>query len=146
MIFLSVERWHNFHNFLSPEDSHEEGFVTDYSFVGYRDAFTTLSKIYGGAFCKNCKRKIFAKYFIMYLWQVLNTSHCVESVQIRSFFWSVFSRIRTEYGEILHISPYSVRMWENTDQKKLRICTLFTQCLCYRIKSNCQISRIRNSH
>ena len=31
-------------------------------------------------------------------------------------FWSVFSRIRTEYGEIHHISTYSVRMWENTDQ------------------------------
>ena len=31
-------------------------------------------------------------------------------------FWSVFSRIRTEYGEILRISPYSVRMRENTDQ------------------------------
>ena len=31
-------------------------------------------------------------------------------------FWSVFSRIRTEYGEILRISPYSVRMWDNTDQ------------------------------
>ena len=26
-------------------------------------------------------------------------AHCVKSVQIRSFFWSVFSRIRTEYGE-----------------------------------------------
>ena len=25
-------------------------------------------------------------------------SHCVKSFQIRSFFWSVFSRIRTEYG------------------------------------------------
>ena len=31
-------------------------------------------------------------------------------------FWSAFSRIRTEYGEILRISPYSVRMQENTDQ------------------------------
>ena len=28
-------------------------------------------------------------------------THCVTSVQIRSFFWSVLSRIRTEYGEIL---------------------------------------------
>ena len=28
----------------------------------------------------------------------LNTWHYVKSVQIRSFFWSVFSRIRTEYG------------------------------------------------
>ena len=27
--------------------------------------------------------------------------HCVKSVQVRSFFWSVFSRIRTEYGEVL---------------------------------------------
>ena len=42
--------------------------------------------------------------------------HCVKSVQKRSFFWSVFSR-----------SLYSVRMRENTDQKKLRIWTLFTQ-------------------
>ena len=34
------------------------------------------------------------------------------------FFWSVFSRIWTEYGEILFISPYSGQMRENTDQKK----------------------------
>ena len=27
--------------------------------------------------------------------------HCVKSVQIQSFFWSVFSRIWTEYGEIM---------------------------------------------
>ena len=38
--------------------------------------------------------------------------HCVKSV-----FWSAFSRIWTEYGEIGSISPYSVRMWENADQK-----------------------------
>ena len=29
--------------------------------------------------------------------------------------WSVFSRIRTEYGEIQSISPYSVQMQENAD-------------------------------
>ena len=55
--------------------------------------------------------------------------HCVKNVQIRSFFWSVFSRIRTEYGEIQSISPYSVWMRENTDQKKHRIRTLSTQSL-----------------
>ena len=33
------------------------------------------------------------------------------------FFWSAFSCISTEYGEIRNISPYSVRMRENTDQK-----------------------------
>ena len=50
---------------------------------------------------------------------------CVKSVQIRSFCRSVFSRIRTEYGEILSIfSPNAVKY----DQKKLRIWTLFTQC------------------
>ena len=48
---------------------------------------------------------------------IVPPTHCVKSVQIRSYFWSVFSRIRTEYGDILHISPYSVRMRENTDQK-----------------------------
>ena len=31
---------------------------------------------------------------------ILWTYHCVKSVQIRSYFWSVFSRIQTEYGEI----------------------------------------------
>ena len=31
-------------------------------------------------------------------------------------FGSVFSRIRTEYEEIRSISPYSVRVGENTDQ------------------------------
>ena len=33
--------------------------------------------------------------------QCLGLSHWVKSVQIRSFFWSLFSRIQTEYGEIL---------------------------------------------
>ena len=35
------------------------------------------------------------------------SSHCVKSAQIRNFFWSVFSRIRT----------YSVRMRKKTDQE-----------------------------
>ena len=47
----------------------------------------------------------------------VNTPHCVKSVRIRTFFWSVFSRIQTEYEEIRSISPYSVRIRENTDQK-----------------------------
>ena len=33
------------------------------------------------------------------------------------FFWYVISRIRTKYQEMLRISPYSVRMWENMAQK-----------------------------
>ena len=39
-----------------------------------------------------------------------------EKCPYSELFWSVFSRIRTEYGEAFHISPYSVRMRENTDQ------------------------------
>ena len=31
-------------------------------------------------------------------------------------FWPVFSGIRTEYGEILRISPFSSRIQENADQ------------------------------
>ena len=37
--------------------------------------------------------------------------------RVMDFFWSVFSRIRTEYGEIFCISQFSVRVRENTDQK-----------------------------
>ena len=33
------------------------------------------------------------------------------------FFWSLFFHIRSEYGKMFHISPYSVRIRENTDQK-----------------------------
>ena len=40
-----------------------------------------------------------------------------EKCTYSEFFWSVFSRIRTEYREALRISPYSVQMRENTDQK-----------------------------
>ena len=54
----------------------------------------------------------------------MNYYHYVKSVQIRSFFWSVFSPIWTEYRKVRSKSPYLVRMRENTNQKKLRIWTL----------------------
>ena len=53
--------------------------------------------------------------------------HCLKNVQIWSFLWSVFFRIRPEYGDLLRKSPYLVRIQENTDQKRLRIWTLFIQ-------------------
>ena len=89
--------------------------------------------------------------------------YCVKSVGIRSYFgpylpvfglnkerekcpnselfWSVFSHIWTEYGEIRSIFPYLVRMRENTDQnnsecgvfRSVTQCYFFTQCL------NCKI-------
>ena len=49
----------------------------------------------------------------------------VKRVQVRSFFWSIFSRVRTEYGDLLRQSPYSVQIRENPDQRKHRIWTLF---------------------
>ena len=48
--------------------------------------------------------------------KVATCYYCVKNVQIRSFFWSVFFFIRTEYREI-------------RTRKKLRIRTLFTQCI-----------------
>ena len=62
--------------------------------------------------------------------------HCVKHVRIRSFFWSVFSRIWTEYGGLLRKSPYTVQMRENTDQKKLSIWTVFTQCALSNIREH----------
>ena len=48
--------------------------------------------------------------FKQLLWQAL----CKKCPYLE-LLWSVFSRIWIEYGAILRISPYSVRMWENTD-------------------------------
>ena len=41
----------------------------------------------------------------------------------------LFRRNHVSFHETLRISPYSIRMRENTDQKKLRIRTLFTPWL-----------------
>ena len=40
-----------------------------------------------------------------------------EESPYSEFFRSVFSRIRTEYGEILNISLYLIWIWENAEQK-----------------------------
>ena len=57
------------------------------------------------------------------------TIHCVKSVLIRSFFWSVFSCIRTEYGEILVFGDFSrsdfVELLLMTDSE-LRVILLFS--------------------
>ena len=44
--------------------------------------------------------------------------HCAlrEKCLYSELFWSVFSSIWTEYGEIRSISPYSDQMLKNTDQ------------------------------
>ena len=63
-----------------------------------------------------CKDTEFSLIFFSFL-----AIHCVKSVRIRSYSGPHFSRIRTEYGEILRISPYSVRMRENAGKRQTRI-------------------------
>ena len=58
------------------------------------------------------------------VWRMM---HYLKSGQIRSFFWSISFRIWTEYEDLRTKSSYSLRKWENTDQKNPRIWTLFTQ-------------------
>ena len=48
------------------------------------------------------KKKKFSKTLQFFAEKAIHW-HCVKSVRIRSFFWSVFSRIKTEYGKILSI-------------------------------------------
>ena len=74
-----------------------------------------LTVIFNGAAWKVSKYRVFpGPYFLAF---GLNTER-YKSVQIRSFFWSVFSDIRIEYSKISRISPYSVQMRENVDQEK----------------------------
>ena len=68
------------------------------------------------SFLQNLTLKFFIRHLILVTFDT-NTD-CGKSVQIQTFFWSVFSRIRTEYGEMRSISPYSVQMPENKDHKK----------------------------
>ena len=57
-------------------------------------------------------------------YKILNVLTCGDSSQqtlcdkcpYSELLWSVFSHIRTGYGKILRISPYSVQMRENMDQ------------------------------
>ena len=42
----------------------------------------------------------------------------MKLAQIQSFYWSVFSCIWTGFGNVQSKSLFSVRMWENVDQKK----------------------------
>ena len=50
-----------------------------------------------------------------------------ENSPYSGLFLSAFSRIRTEYREILRITPYSALMRENTDQNNSKYGHFFTQ-------------------
>ena len=57
-------------------------------------------------------------YVFFLIFNFLRSQHCVKSVQIQSHFWSVFSCIGTEYGELLRKSPYSVQIQEKYGPEK----------------------------
>ena len=43
-----------------------------------------------------------------------------EKCPYLEFFWTIFSRVLTEYGEILRIPPHSFRMRKKTDQRNFK--------------------------
>ena len=49
-----------------------------------------------------------------------------EKCPYSEFLWSVFSRIRTEYGDILHISLYPLQMRKYGPEEELQIRTRST--------------------
>ena len=66
-------------------------------------------------FCKIFRNSYFVKHqqtATLDCWSFL--IHCLKSVQIRSFFWSVFSRIQTEY---VYLSVFSLNAGKNGPEK-----------------------------
>ena len=57
-----------------------------------------------------CQERIDIFFDIRHLCDHPTNTHCVNSVRIRGYSCSLFSCIRTEYGDLLHKSPYSVRI------------------------------------
>ena len=53
-------------------------------------------------------------------------THCVKNVQIRNFFWSVFSRIQSEYGKIRTRKNSVFGHFSRRDSLKLRGAKAFT--------------------
>ena len=53
----------------------------------------------------------------MFIYELNDNSNCVKSVRIRCFFWSIHSRIRTAYGDLLCKFLCLVQIRENRDQK-----------------------------
>ena len=77
---------------------------------------------------KFLKWPICTRFFVVIVLRVI-------AWKVSEFFWSAFSRIWTEYLEIVPISLYSVKTQENTDQKnseyRLFSCSVcFDLCFC----------------
>ena len=62
---------------------------------------------------------------------LIRSCHYVKSVQILSFFWSLFSLTRAEYRDLHRTSPYSTRVRKNANRKKtLYQDTFHAVCAC----------------
>ena len=79
-----------------------------------------------GIFRENSKQLLLLSIFTKKLHQ--STAWKVSKYGV--FSGPVFFCIRTEYGDLRSKSPYSVRIQENMDQKKLCVWTLFTRWRC----------------
>ena len=61
------------------------------------------------------------------LWLTFATNnHCVKSVQMWSFFWSVFSHIRTEYGD-LWSKVYLFKVNNRNTRVRCKMCSKLTK-------------------
>ena len=97
-----------------------------------------------------CLISLLCFYFILqddFVLFILQDWKCIqqrENCPYLELFCSAFSRIRTEYGEILRISLYSVRMQENADQNNSDAGTFYAVFNCkfsfMLYKLQCQIS------
>ena len=56
------------------------------------------------------------RHFALYGLHIRDWGTLRKKCPCSELFWSVFSRIRTEYEETPSISPYPVQIQENTDQ------------------------------
>ena len=75
---------------------------------GYRNGILVQIRIT----CKEIRKKI-----LLLSLMFNDILHCVKSVQIPSFFSSVFYCIWSQYGDLLSKSLYSGQMQQNMDQK-----------------------------
>ena len=93
-------------------------------FAYVRSSVTNISTCFNLYFVKSVRIRSLLIFFSLMNTQAQNCwygSVCAFDQNFVRFFWSVFCRIPNEYG-------YSVRIWENADQKKLHICAISTQC------------------
>ena len=91
-------------------NNHRVHFFKVYPFVSFfPTVFLNRSKLKYGPM----KLKAYEKFIRMI---ELGAISLRKMFSYSELFWSAFSRIRTEYGEIRSISPYSVQMGENADQ------------------------------